>query len=305
MIKRLKELFFGVLIGLGNMVPGFSGGTVILILGITESFTGSIGNFLKTPLKSLKELWAYIVGMVIGIFIATFTISVGLEKLPLITVSFFVGLVGETIFIILDQIQNRKPSFGATLSMILCFAVSVFLCFMEEFGISLSMDNPNVGFIIFLFFLATICGAAMVLPAASGSLILLILGLYGPMLGRLKDALQAIITWNFDGTLMTFIIVIVFLIGAICGIFFISKFINYMLKKNDLIIWYGILGLVLSSFFTIYYNAFTGPIAKDPSLLYDHLVLNIVLSILMIVIGFFGLRFIHNFAKKKEQNESK
>ncbi len=300
MKRRLIELVFGILIGLGNMVPGFSGGTVILILGITESFTGSISNFLKQPLKSLNELWAYILGMVIGIFVATYTIAIGLEYVPLITVSFFLGLVGETVFIIFDEIKNRKMTLTTGISFGLCFGVSIFLCFMEKFGINLSMDNPSIFFMIFLFLLATICGAAMVLPAASGSLILLTLGLYGPMLTKLKDAITALLTFNFDGTLMTFIIVIVFLIGAIVGIFFISKFINYYLKKNDLLIWYGILGLLFSAFFTIYYNAYTKHIAPNPQLFLDNLTINIVLSVVMLLVGFFGLRYITKKNKEKE-----
>ena len=59
MKKRLKEILYGFLFGISCLIPGFSGGTMLLILGIYENFTASLAKLSKKPIEAFKELWLY------------------------------------------------------------------------------------------------------------------------------------------------------------------------------------------------------------------------------------------------------
>ena len=76
MKKRLKEILYGFLFGISCLIPGFSGGTMLLILGIYENFTASLAKLSKKPIEAFKELWLYGIGTIIGIVIGTLTIAI-------------------------------------------------------------------------------------------------------------------------------------------------------------------------------------------------------------------------------------
>ena len=296
---NLKRFGYGILIGISNLIPGFSGGTMALILGIYEEFTGAIASVTKTPLKAIKELWSLGLGMVLGILIATFTIAICLNKWPLITSSFFVGLVIATIPLTIKNIKGRKAGIGPWVSLFLCAIISLILPFANKIGIiNIDINNPNVLIVIFVMVISSLASATMIIPAASGSLILLAFGLFDPIVTMLKDMLVALKNGDFQTFGSSCIIIVPFSLGVIIGIILIAKIITYLFKHHDLIIWYGILGLLLTSVFTIYYNAYDAHIAQDPSLFTDHVVLNIILSIVFLALGFFGLRFIMKKADK-------
>ena len=103
-----KKFICGVLIGLSNLIPGFSGGTMALILGILEEFTSIVAMFLKSPFKAIKNLWAIALGMIVGIVIASYTVVICLNKWPIITASFFVGLVVASSPKILKKISLER-----------------------------------------------------------------------------------------------------------------------------------------------------------------------------------------------------
>ena len=124
MKKHLKKFGCGILIGISNLIPGFSGGTMALILGILEEFTYAVSLFTKHPFKSIKELWSLAIGIAIGIIIATFTVVVCLEKWPIITASFFVGLVLASMRIALKETKGVAPKISDFLSLLICFLVS-------------------------------------------------------------------------------------------------------------------------------------------------------------------------------------
>lgn len=300
MKNKFREFWQGILIGISNVIPGFSGGTMALILGIYEWFTASIAQFTKNPIKAIKDLWALAVGMMLGILIAVFTIAVCLEKWPIITSSFFVGLVLATIPITLKKINGRKPTFGPLLSLILCLTISLILPFGEHFGIHININNANIFVMIFILIVAALASATMIIPAASGAMILLAFGVFDPILQTLKNALISLKDGNFSAFGDSCLILVPFVIGAFIGVILIAKIITYAFKKKDLIIWYGILGLLFASVFTIYYNAYDTHIGENIAMITDHLALNIILSIVMFLIGFFGLRYLTKYADKKE-----
>jgi putative membrane protein len=201
MKKHLKKFGSGILIGISNLIPGFSGGTMALILGILEEFTDAVSLFTKHPLKSIKELWSLGLGMVIGIIIATFTVVVCLEKWPIITASFFVGLVLASMRIALKEIKGETPKISDYISALICFLVSISLPFLKKLGFEINILNPNILIMIYIFVVACIAAATMMIPAASGSLIMLAFGIFASILKELKDSVlhcEEVIKQNAD-----------------------------------------------------------------------------------------------------------
>lgn len=304
MKKVLIKFCYGILIGISNLIPGFSGGTMALILGIYEDFTGAIASLTKKPFKVIKELWSLVLGMAIGIVLATFTIVICLQKWPLITSSFFVGLVIATIPLTIKNIKLTKTVYSSWISFGLCAIISALLPFSEYIGLNIDINNPGIFVVIFVFIIAAIAAATMIIPAASGSLILLAFGLFEPILSLVKECLVYLKDGDFSAIFKNCYMLIPFILGCIVGVIVIAKIITYLFKKHDHIIWYGILGLLVSSIFTIYYDAYDSHIKPNPSVVTNHLILNIILSIMFFIIGFMGLRIIMTIANRKQQENS-
>lgn len=303
MESNIKRFFYGFLIGVSNLIPGFSGGTMALILGIYEEFTGAISSITKHFWNAIKELWSLALGMVLGIVVATITIVFCLKSWPVITASFFVGLVIATIPITIKKINKRRLTVGPLICLVVCFIVSILLPFGEKIGLVINIKEPNFWIILFVFFIAAIAAATMVIPAASGSLVLLAFGLFYPITEMLEETLAALL--NFDWGLIghNLIIIIPFGIGVIVGIIAVAKIISFLLNKHDLLIWSGILGLLFSSLFTIYYNAYTEHIRGNEEIVTNHLVLQIILSVIMLALGIVSLTLILKLANKKDKTK--
>jgi putative membrane protein len=308
MKKHLKKFGSGILIGISNLIPGFSGGTMALILGILEEFTDAVSLFTKHPLKSIKELWSLGLGMVIGIIIATFTVVVCLEKWPIITASFFVGLVLASMRIALKEIKGETPKISDYISALICFLVSISLPFLKKLGFEINILNPNILIMIYIFVVACIAAATMMIPAASGSLIMLAFGIFASILKELKDTLSCLVNLDFMGIISHFDVLIPFGLGCVFGVILVSKFMSYAFKKHKSKIWYGISGLLISSIYTIYYDAYESHIINNLDNFMDNIIINLILSLIMITVAYVGLNFIIKYSdklnSKKEENES-
>ena len=93
MLNYLKEILRGVFIGVANIIPGVSGGTIALSMGIYEKIISAVNNIRKDFKESVKTLIPYVIGAVIGIILLSFIIEFSLENFELPTLMAFVGLI--------------------------------------------------------------------------------------------------------------------------------------------------------------------------------------------------------------------
>ena len=70
MKNSILDFLKGICIGIANIIPGFSGGTMAVILNIYERFINGISNLFSHPLKTLKDIWAILLGIVVGVVIS-------------------------------------------------------------------------------------------------------------------------------------------------------------------------------------------------------------------------------------------
>ena len=262
---RDKILLFlkGVLMGICDLVPGISGGTIAFITGIYERLINAVQrislmisdiiiNSLSVPFllsPTLKKKWpiksfsfdtflkkdfkrldlgfliVLLLGIISSLVVGSGVIKFLLENYFIYTMSFFIGLILASSFIIFENIKNHKLKNVVFGILGLVFGVS--LTFLVPANITPSLSYVFLGGFIGI--------SAMFLPGISGAFILLILGLYEFMLNVLHD-----VTGNLSYLL-------IFGLGAILGAFVISRVISYLFKKDKCKTLYFLLGLVLGS----------------------------------------------------------
>lgn len=307
MKKRLVELIYGFLFGISCLIPGFSGGTMLLILGIYESFTKSVAKLATKPLDAIKELIFYGIGAILGVAFATITVITCLNKYPLMTASFFVGLVIATIPLIWRNIRNQKIKLSSIVSFVFFAIIALIMAFGDQIGLpSIQLDVISVWKILYILILATLASATMIIPAASGMTILLVFGLYDSILNVLSEIFKGLIKWDFSPIINNLWILIPFIIGVIIGIIGISKAISKLLKEHDNIVWHGILALLLVSPITIYRDTYMKRILPMIENFQINIKLNIILSIITLMVGFAVLtylKYLQNNRYKKQQLE--
>lgn len=246
----MKNIILGIkgfIMGIANIIPGVSGGTLALTLGIYEDFIGAISHFFSNLKKNLKFLLPVGIGMIAAILSMSNLISTSFDNYPIPTTLFFMGLVIGGIPLLFNKIKNskEKKQVSSYIIAFLTFSLVMILAFGEQiFGSGLGDVNlynlDAFGYII-LCVIGIIAAATMVIPGVSGSLVLMLLGYYLPVIGVLKDLTK------FNNLGQNILIASVFGIGILIGIVLIAKLIEYLLSKYEKKTYFGVLGFIIAS----------------------------------------------------------
>jgi len=179
--------------GIANIIPGVSGGTLALTLGIYEQFIGAISHFFEKFKENIQFLIPIFIGMALAIISMSNIISSSFENYPIPTTLFFIGLVLGGIPMLLGFVKGKKEQkeISSYVIAFLTFALVIILAFSEQlFGGGLkevNLGNVSIGGYLLLFLVGVIAAATMVIPGVSGSLVLMLLGYYIPVVNTIKD----------------------------------------------------------------------------------------------------------------------
>ncbi len=259
-MKFLVELIKGMFVGIANVIPGVSGGTMAVSFGIYDKIISSVTNLFKDFKNSVKTLFPIAVGVVIGVVAFTFIIPFLLETQPFCTAAAFTGLIVGGIPMIVKSLKEsgEKDSHKSipvnVIVFILLFVISLVMPFMNgdaESGILLTAD---VGTMIKVFFLGIIAAATMVIPGVSGSLVLMVLGYYFGIITAVKNFILGLKSLDWGMMLDNGLVLAPFALGCILGIFFISKLIEWLFGHFPTATFSGILGLIVTSPVSIFYK---------------------------------------------------
>ena len=263
-------LFFkGIFMGIADAMPGISGGTIALLLGIYEELIESISElkislFSKLINKGFKSFWEKLNGNFLLVLVSGIGISLisfvkisasFLESFPLFIWSFFLGLILATVYVIyklINQWHNLNFFF-----LIISIIFSIFLS-------SFSAYDTNEISLLYILFSGIIASSAMILPGISGSLILVILGVYAYLIKALDN--------------LELIIIFIFISGAIIGLLGFSKILKYLFNNHRDTTYTIMLGLVIGSIENVW------PWNKSFSTELSNL--NLFLSISLVILGF-------------------
>ena len=270
----------GFCMALADSVPGVSGGTIAFILGFYDSFVNALHNLIskdKTKrLKALKYLSKIGIGWVVGLILSVLFITSIFEKNIYEINSLFLGFIIASIPLIIKSerkilIENKKNIIYLMIGIIV---VVLMTCFNPVKGsnqsLSLKLDNLNIIFMIYIFISGLIAISAMVLPGISGSTILLIFGLYAPILNSVKEILKL----NFEYLPS----IIIFCCGILLGVLLTVRSVRYLLRTYRAQTIYCIIGLMIGSMYSVIMGPMSLEVPKTPMNIYNF-------NILFFVIG--------------------
>ena len=178
-MKWFLDVLRGAVIGLANVIPGVSGGTMMVSMGIYDKLIWSINHLFKKFKECFKVLLPYIVGMLAAIIIGSFALKAAFRDYPLPTNTLFIGLILGSLPFILKEMKGEKIGWQGVLAFALLFGLVVFLQAIE--AENTAKVSLNVGTVLLMLLMGAICSAAMVIPGVSGSMILKTLGYYEPV----------------------------------------------------------------------------------------------------------------------------
>ena len=257
----LKEGIHGLCMALADSVPGVSGGTVAFIMGFYDKFIGSIHNFVFGKMKDKKEALGYLVklgtGWIAGMVLAVLVLSALFDRQIYTVSSLFIGFIAGSIPLIM---MEEKESFHEFRKGILfCIAgivVVAGIAWMNgQIGTSvMDLSQFSIRLGVKLFFIGMIAISAMFLPGISGSTLLLIFGAYIPVITAVRGFLG--LNFSYVPCLMFFGF------GILTGAATVVKGIKVCLEKFRSQSVYGILGMMIGSFYEIVQGPTTLEIPK-------------------------------------------
>ncbi len=264
------DMIKGIFIGIANIIPGVSGGTLALSMGIYDKLIGAVSNFLKDWKKSVLTLFPIAIGCGVGIVGFTYAIEFLLSEHTFVTCMAFIGLILGGLPVLVKQLKTKLRQRGGSIgfSGILCFILLFgFAVLLPMFGTEEELMQTLTAspvLTVLMFFIGIIASATMVVPGVSGSMVLMILGYYYGIIDAIKTFLEALKTFDLPTMFDRSLILAPFGIGVLLGIFLIAKLITFLFERYGVQTYCAILGLVLSSPFAIFYN--TGLFAQIGSL---------------------------------------
>ena len=295
-MNYLFDIIKGMLIGVANIIPGVSGGTMMVSMGVYEKIIGVVNNLFKDIKKSILTLLPLGIGMVLGVAVFSFIIPWCLEVYPLPTSLCFIGLILGGVPAIVKPAKESLHKEGKSISLphiiaFVCFFVfAVSMAAMNETQTTSANFDLNIGFMVTIFLVGVIAAATMVIPGVSGSLVLMILGFYAGIMSSISGFISAVFAFDWAQIFYYVGVLAPFGIGVIVGIFAVAKLIEFLFDKFPSITYCGILGLIIAS-----------PIAIIIKM--GHNNINVLTAIIGVVLLVVGAWFTYWFGKKTEGME--
>lgn len=257
MIEAIKLFLIGIVLGAANVIPGVSGGTIAVVFNIYDRLINSVTYNIKELWKNRAFLIPLILGAAVGLVALSKVIVLLYSRFPVQTNSFFTGLILGSIPLLISFIipKNKAKTFPAkTLALILPFAAGLILILIfsrlsgtaSDSAALTTLPSLTLPLVIKLFFGGFLGAVAMVIPGISGSLLMLIIGVY-PII------IAAIPCFFHTATMLpAFLILFPAGLGVLAGLLAGAKTIGLLLKKFPSATYAVILGLIVGSAITIF-----------------------------------------------------
>lgn len=252
-------LIYGIVIGMANIIPGVSGGTLAVVFNIYDEFVNAITFNVKKIWGNRKFVFPLLIGMLSGIVIFSKLFTVLYENFPVQINYLFTGLIVGSIPMIFGYAvkheKDTKLGAGRIASICICALVGFALLLIFAYYDKVIDKSSDMNFILpelsvrltFRIFIAGILGAiAMIVPGISGSLLMLILGVYPiiitsiPAMFHPETFVHAVLLLLPNGVGV--------LLGLLCG----AKLISWFLKKAPNQSYSVILGLLFGSIINVF-----------------------------------------------------
>lgn len=244
-MEHIINFFKGMIIGIANVIPGVSGGTMAVSMGIYEKLVQTIGNFFHHFKENFKKNMIFLIPIVagagIGILAFSKLLKFLLDNYGMQTQFAFIGLILGSVPFIMKKSVAKGFSWKYLIPGVLTFGIGLALAILEMLGVTGDpVQSFDINFMntILLFVYGIISAVSMVVPGISGSFILLLLGVYSAIISAISS--------------LNILVLIPFGIGVVIGILVASKLIDFLLEHFYGYTYFAIIGFVVGSLLAIY-----------------------------------------------------
>lgn len=235
---NIRLIIYGAIIGIANIIPGVSGGTMAVVLGVYDKLIQSVSNIRTDFKNSMKFLIHIGIGAGIGIVLFSKIIEYCLENFSVATNLVFIGLIIGSIPMIFGKVQEKGFNIGGLVAFVVCLGIMVYMGIANPNESNVVITTLTVGNFLKIFFVSVISAGAMIIPGISGSFVMLLLGIYTTVLTAVSD--------------FNIMILIPVGLGCAVGILLCAKIIDILFAKFPQQTYSGILGLMVGSLFVLF-----------------------------------------------------
>ena len=256
-----RRLIAGLAIGTGAAIPGVSGAAIAVIFRVYEDIINAVNNFRKRFGWAITVLIPILIGILIAVAICIVLFHLAFRHLMFVLMCVFAGFLLGSFPGITDEVKNEKKDIRAILFMAMgaLFVIALGLASVVAgvYGVSVvSLFNDPIPWWLYLVLIpvGAVAAVALTVPGLSGSLILLIIGFYRPLVDNAELWAKELLHGNFTHTLPLFGVIGCFGIGCLIGVVVVSKIMNVLLKKFRKETYFTIIGFISGSVFVLFFN---------------------------------------------------
>lgn len=313
-MKFIIDMLKGCVMGIANVIPGVSGGTMAVAMGIYDKLINALTHIFKDFKKSFITVLPIGIGMVIGVIGLSMVIEWMFGILPIQTNLLFIGLILGGVPAIWQRVKTNKVKPGYIVGFIAFMIIVIGLSFVQanteakKEAIKAEKETASVEETVDDFHIETgvletvaytgagiVAAGTMVVPGVSGSMMMMVMGLYENIISSISHIVKALPAGDMDTIFMCFGLLVPFGIGAVIGIFVIAKLIEILLAKFEAATFWCIMGLICGSPVAI--------VVVNADTFSGINVVSVLTGIVTLAIGFLIAMFLGKDPEKKAEAE--
>ena len=255
-----RKLIAGMAIGAGAAIPGVSGAAIAVIFRVYEDIIGAVNNFRKKFGWAIKVLIPIMLGILIAVCVCIVLFSWAFEHLMFVLICLFAGFLIGSFPGITDEVKGVQITKKAIILMVIgaLFVIGLgslsVIVGMNDFSVAQFFVDMPWWLYLVLIPVGAVAAVALTVPGLSGSLILLILGFYRPLVDSAKTWASELFHGDFTHTLPLIGMLGCFAIGCLIGVVIVSKIMNILLKKWRHETFFAIIGFISGSILVLFFN---------------------------------------------------
>ena len=268
-MKCIGELLKGVIIGVANILPGISGGVLAITMGVYDKIIHAVNRLFKEPAKSIRLLLPYGIGAVAGIIFLSLVFEYLFHTYPLQTKLSFLGLIGGGLPALSRKAFSGKKNDlwkGIVTAGITCSIVILITYWAEtviasghsgeSFAMASGAEYLSSGkyWGVTLFAVGLLAAATMIVPGVSGSMVMMMLGFYEPVLQTNNDCIRAACALDFYSLMKNGMVLFPYFFGMLTGVLLFARVVEHLLTLYEHQMYRVVIGLVISSPFVILWD---------------------------------------------------
>ncbi|MGM0495914.1 MAG: DUF368 domain-containing protein [Bacillota bacterium] len=303
-------LFFkGFIVGIAFIIPGVSGGTLAVYLGVYKKFLDSISNLFTEFKKSVYFLIPFLFGALVSVLALAKLFAILIEWNSFIVLLFFIGLLMGGIKHLYLKSGVKKINISALLSLVIAFFILLTIIIIDKTKTTTIVANFDLDIVSYLLIigLGIISVTTMIVPGISGSAMLMVLGYYTAIVSNVIGNITDFSNFSYNIQVLIF-----YIIGMVIGLFVFSRIISFLLEKYPKQTYFAILGFVLASIIGVFLeirnpNTATNyeeqiPVYKDIFTYIQDNILIVIIGVIMFAGGYITTKYLTKLEKSEEVN---